>query len=289
MHVYYPSNDKNPIVVITWEGSQPQLPSIMLNSHMDVVPVYEEFWTHPPFGAEMDENGDIFARGAQDMKSVGMQYLAAIRALKRAGVSKLKRTIHIVYVPDEEVGGMQGMATFVQDYDFEIMDVGFVLDEGAVAVKEDGTLPAFYVEKTIWQIELIFYGQSGHGSVLFNNTPGEKLNYVVNKLNEFRREEARKLNELKLPFGNVTSINLTMLKGGVQNNVIPAEMSAIFDMRISPNTDIDAFEQQLNRWCDEAGGNITIKTLERGEKEKATRVDDSNPFWVAFKSAIAAS
>lgn len=105
--VHYPVNEKKPIVVITWEGSQPELPSIILNSHMDVVPVYEEFWTHPPFGAEMDANGDIFARGSQDMKSVGMQYLAAIRALRRTGVSKLKRTIYIVYVPDEEVGGMQ--------------------------------------------------------------------------------------------------------------------------------------------------------------------------------------
>lgn len=32
---------KKPLVVITWQGSQPELPSILLNSHMDVVPVYE--------------------------------------------------------------------------------------------------------------------------------------------------------------------------------------------------------------------------------------------------------
>lgn len=40
---------------------------------------------------------------------------------------------------------------------------------------------------------------------------------------------------------------------------------------------------QLNRWCEEAGGNITIKTLDRGPKQTATKVDDSNSFWVAFK------
>ena len=28
------------MVIITWEGSNPSLPSIMLNSHMDVVPVF---------------------------------------------------------------------------------------------------------------------------------------------------------------------------------------------------------------------------------------------------------
>jgi aminoacylase len=30
-----------PIVIITWLGEEPTLPSVMLNSHMDVVPVYE--------------------------------------------------------------------------------------------------------------------------------------------------------------------------------------------------------------------------------------------------------
>lgn len=32
---------KKPIVIISWTGSKPELPSILLNSHMDVVPVYE--------------------------------------------------------------------------------------------------------------------------------------------------------------------------------------------------------------------------------------------------------
>lgn len=29
-----------PVVIITWLGSQPELPSLLLNSHMDVVPVF---------------------------------------------------------------------------------------------------------------------------------------------------------------------------------------------------------------------------------------------------------
>lgn len=69
--------------------------------------MYESFWSYPPFGAEMDAYGSIYARGAQDMKSVGMQYLAAIRALKRDGVEQLNRTIHVLYVPDEELGVIQ--------------------------------------------------------------------------------------------------------------------------------------------------------------------------------------
>lgn len=31
---------KKPIVIITWEGTEPEKPSILLNGHMDVVPVF---------------------------------------------------------------------------------------------------------------------------------------------------------------------------------------------------------------------------------------------------------
>lgn len=120
--VYYPGNEDNPVVVMTWQGSQPELPSIMLNSHMDVVPVSQEFWSFPPFKAEIDETGNIYARGAQDMKPVGMQYLAAIRALKRKGVTQLKRTIHLTYMPDEEKGGEFGMQPFVNSSVFKEMN-----------------------------------------------------------------------------------------------------------------------------------------------------------------------
>lgn len=65
---------------------------------MDVVPVIEEKWTHPPFAAEIDADGKIFARGTLDMKSVGMQYLAAVCALKREKMS-LRRTVHVVFSP----------------------------------------------------------------------------------------------------------------------------------------------------------------------------------------------
>lgn len=87
-----------PIAIITWLGSMPTLPSVLLNSHMDVVPADPSLWTHPPFAADIDANGRIFGRGTQDMKSVGMQYLAAIKALRAAGVQP-KRTVHVTFVP----------------------------------------------------------------------------------------------------------------------------------------------------------------------------------------------
>uniref|UniRef100_A0A1J3CU69 Aminoacylase-1 n=1 Tax=Noccaea caerulescens TaxID=107243 RepID=A0A1J3CU69_NOCCA len=68
-----------PIVLLKWIGSDPSLPAILLNSHTDVVPFEADKWDkdYPPLGAKIDEDGIIYARGTQDMKSVGMQYLEA--------------------------------------------------------------------------------------------------------------------------------------------------------------------------------------------------------------------
>ncbi len=101
--VYCPAHPKKPVVTLSWIGSEPSLPAILLNSHMDVVPVYAEYWTHKPFDADLeyDSKNDItkiVARGAQDMKCVGMQYLSAIRRLKDRGVV-LRRSVHLTFVP----------------------------------------------------------------------------------------------------------------------------------------------------------------------------------------------
>ncbi len=56
---------KNPVLVMRWQGSDPSLRAVMLNSHMDVVPVERDKWTHDPFAAEMTPDGNIYGRGAQ--------------------------------------------------------------------------------------------------------------------------------------------------------------------------------------------------------------------------------
>lgn len=46
----------------------------------------------------MDDQGNIYARGAQDMKCVGIQFLESVRRLKSAGIT-LRRTLHLSFVP----------------------------------------------------------------------------------------------------------------------------------------------------------------------------------------------
>lgn len=243
--VHYPSNIDNPVCVMSWTGSQPNLPSILLNSHMDVVPVFADKWTHPPFAAEIDESGKIYARGSQDMKCVGMQYLAAIRALKRDGIQQLKRTIYLTFVADEEVGGFHGMRPFVKTDVFKSMNVGIAIDEGIASPTE--VFNVYYGERTVWEIKFKCNGQSGHGSMLLKNTPGEKVNYLMNKFMEFRRTQVQLLeNNAELSIGDVTTLNVTILSGGVQGNVVPPVLNFVMDIRLSNSVDLDQFEEMVS-------------------------------------------
>jgi aminoacylase len=121
--------EAKPFILLKWSGSDPNLPSILLNSHTDVVPVEHDKWSYPPFGAHIDSQGNIYARGSQDMKCVGMQYLEAIRKLKASGFQPL-RSVYLSFVPDEEIGGHAGVEKFADTHVFNNLNVGIVLDEG---------------------------------------------------------------------------------------------------------------------------------------------------------------
>uniref|UniRef100_A0A6Q2X9Y7 N-acyl-L-amino-acid amidohydrolase n=1 Tax=Esox lucius TaxID=8010 RepID=A0A6Q2X9Y7_ESOLU len=145
------------VSVMTWEGTNPSLKTILLNSHTDVVPVYQEHWKYDAFAAVKDSEGNIFARGTQDMKSVTIQYIEAVRRLKAEG-KKLMRTIHLMFVPDEEVGGHKGMETFVKLPEFQELNIGFALDEGLANPGEAFTV--FYGERNPWcEYSVLYHGK----------------------------------------------------------------------------------------------------------------------------------
>ncbi|KAK5645355.1 hypothetical protein RI129_006655 [Pyrocoelia pectoralis] len=272
---------RNPMVVLTWTGKEKSLPSIMLNSHMDVVPVFEDKWTHKPFDADIDENGNIYARGAQDTKCTGIQYLEAVRRLKLKGVEP-RRTVHVTFVPDEESGGVKGAIQYVNTENFKKLNIGFALDEGTAGVGD--TLVVYYGERRGWSFRIHCRGQAGHGSLLLENTAGEKMRYILDKFYKFRDEQ--KIKEIKEKrTDHITSINLTMLNGGVQSNVIPDEFTLVFNTRV-PVDDFEKFEETVNQWCKDAGKDIWIEDLHKGGKYPITVTDDSNIFWIAFKKAV---
>eukprot|EP01035_Chromulina_nebulosa_P024434 gene24434-31819_t len=106
-YVLEESKPNKPIVVGVWEGLDTSLPGILLNCHYDVVPVANEHWTVPPFDAVI-EGDRIYGRGSQDMKCVCAQYLIALAKLRRIGFEP-NRSIYVTFLPDEEIGGVDGM------------------------------------------------------------------------------------------------------------------------------------------------------------------------------------
>jgi aminoacylase len=183
IHAFTPSF---PVFVAKWEGSSPELPAILLNSHYDVVPVDVAHWHYPPFDATELPNGDIVARGAQDMKCVCIQHLEAVRRLKAAGHAPA-RTLYLAFQPDEEMGGILGMSRWVESAEFKKLNIGFALDEGIASETDVATV--FYGERTVWWLRLNAHGSTGHASRFIENTAVEKLLKTVARFLEFRKEQ----------------------------------------------------------------------------------------------------
>lgn len=99
-------------------------------------------------------------------------------------------------------------------------------------------------------MQLICEGQGGHGAMLIENTPGEKIYYMLDKMMQLRLREAQRLkNNPRLTQGDITTVNLTMLEGGLQSNVVPSEMRLTFDLRLAIDVDHVAFEEQVCNSC----------------------------------------
>uniref|UniRef100_H3DB38 N-acyl-aliphatic-L-amino acid amidohydrolase n=1 Tax=Tetraodon nigroviridis TaxID=99883 RepID=H3DB38_TETNG len=271
------------VSVITWEGLNPALKSILLNSHTDVVPVFQEHWKYDAFSAFKDAEGNIFARGTQDMKCVTIQYIQAVRRLKAEG-RRFSRTVHLMFVPDEEVGGQQGMETFVKHSEFQKLNIGFALDEGLANPGEAFTV--FYGERNPWWITIHCPGSPGHGSRFVENTAAEKLRQIMNTFLDFREKEKQRLNTSEcLTLGDVTTVNMTMVKGGVAYNVIPSEMDISFDLRIPPTVNLQEFERQIKAWCKEAGEDVTYEFAQKHMNQNMTSTEETDPWWRAFSGA----
>ncbi|XP_013401828.1 aminoacylase-1-like, partial [Lingula anatina] len=81
------------------------------------------------------------------MKCVGIQYLEAIRKLRQNGVVPV-RTVHVTFVPDEQVGSEEGMKLFVKHEDFRNLNIAFAMDEGLAS--EDGVYRVYNAERSPW-------------------------------------------------------------------------------------------------------------------------------------------
>ncbi|MEO8038800.1 MAG: ArgE/DapE family deacylase [Betaproteobacteria bacterium] len=89
--------------------------SLILNGHIDVVPIGEEsMWSSPPFEPDV-RNGRLFGRGAGDMKAGIAAYVIAFEALKRIGVQPAA-PVWLQSVVEEECTGNGALACLKRGY-----------------------------------------------------------------------------------------------------------------------------------------------------------------------------
>lgn len=141
--------------------------SMLLLSHLDVVPVQEPGeWTAEPFAGEV-RDGFVWGRGAMDCKCLTAMEAQAMFLLKRGGV-RLKGDLLFAAVADEEVGGEYGAGWLARERP-ETLRADYCINEG-------GGLPFTIApgkkvygvdagEKGILWLRLRFKGRPGHGSM----------------------------------------------------------------------------------------------------------------------------
>ncbi|CAJ0584244.1 unnamed protein product, partial [Mesorhabditis spiculigera] len=274
-----------PHVVLTVKGTHPELPALLLYSHMDVVPVFEEHWKHEPFSAVKEDNGNIYARGSQDMKCVGIQYLEAIRRHFERGTRQFLRTVHMIYGSDEELGGYNGMRVFTESQDFKDLNIGWVLDEGLASPTE--TFQVYYGERNPWWAKVTFPGNPGHAMEFIENTAMEKMHRFMNSALAFRAKWKKILNDdPTLRLGDVPTLNIPIIQGGVQANVIPDKFVLDFIIRVPPNMDFDALKAEVDGWIVDAGKDVTIDWVGRQCVSNTTKTTNDDPLWNAFESTL---
>lgn len=268
------------VLVISYVGLNSALPALALNHHMDVVPVAnEEQWESGAFSGVITNDARIIGRGTQDMKGVGMVHYHALRALKRSGLV-LERSIHILCVPDEEKGGLEGVRQLVDLEAFYKLNIGYVIDEGCPS----GDSKKLYIkidERKPLQIRICTVGQAAHGSSLMADNPNHRLVEFLHHI-VARHKEQQMLAEI-IPAGLLLSAHITSISSGFSNdlgvvNVVPEVAYASVDIRIPPSKKMQDIKDFLDILCLEypqVSYEITAAADERSEAPDCSILFDS--------------
>lgn len=191
-------------------------PGLLLLGHTDVVPVGEG-WTKDPFGGAV-ENGRIYGRGASDMKGGLAASLAAMAALRGAGLSG---PVELAALVDEEETGA-GIRAYVESVNARF--VGCVTVEPTDLQTVVGARGASYLRVEI------------HGIACHAGNPGDGANAIygaaaiVAEIERMHRELAQRPHPLLGP----ATWSVGQIHGGTSGSIVPAECVVVADRRLLP-------------------------------------------------------
>ncbi|QIM15986.1 M20/M25/M40 family metallo-hydrolase [Leucobacter insecticola] len=254
-------------LVVRIAGTDPAAPALLIHAHTDVVPADPALWRADPFGGEIID-GELWGRGAVDMKNMIGMLLAAIRSLGIEGWQP-RRDIVLAFVADEEVEGADGMAYLVAEHPELFRGVTEAIGEVGGFSFEAPTGRNYAIgigEKGVAWATLRARGVEGHGSLIPNsksalarltaalaritahswplaNDPATDtvLTHLGDALGS--SVSAQSIEQDLVPLGPVapmfssafrTSSALTQVHAGSKTNTVPGIAMATVDCRIAP-------------------------------------------------------
>jgi acetylornithine deacetylase/succinyl-diaminopimelate desuccinylase-like protein len=157
--------DERPNLVARLRGDDDG-PRLVLLSHVDTVLAEPEDWQRDPWSGDI-EDGELWGRGSQDMKSQTAAEVMAAVSLARDVRRPARGELMVIATVDEETGGTEGAVWLCEEHP-DTVRCDYVINEGAGTVMPfDGT-PVYGVcvaEKGVFRFTLTTRGAAGHASM----------------------------------------------------------------------------------------------------------------------------
>lgn len=156
--------------------------AVLMSSHVDVVPADAGSWSQPPFGAVISD-GELYGRGAIDMKNMTAMALTAMLVAKRLDLA-LERDLVFAAVADEEGGCTHGSRFLVEKFP-EWLESEYAVNElGGYTLHLNGRrfYPIQVAEKGLAWLRITAHGEPGHGSIPQKQNAIQALGAAIQKL-----------------------------------------------------------------------------------------------------------
>jgi acetylornithine deacetylase/succinyl-diaminopimelate desuccinylase-like protein len=214
-------------------------PCIALNAHGDVVPPGLG-WTRDPYGAQIvsdpTHGPTMYGRGVAVSKSDFATYAYALRALQtlaREGLA-LKGSVELHFTYDEEVGGDIGPRWLLEQRlsrpDYAIC-AGFSY---AVTTAHNGCL----------HLEITVRGRQGHAAMPESGVDAlAAATTILSRIYDSRAALRQRCSAV--PGITHPTLNVGLIEGGINTNVVPDRVSFRIDRRIIPEENPTQAEAEL--------------------------------------------
>jgi len=202
-------------------------PVIALNAHGDVVPPGLG-WRFDPYGAAIEDgpHGPVmYGRGVAVSKSDFATYAWALLALKAAAAQRIRLggTVELHFTYDEEVGGDVGPKW--------LLDQGLTRPDAAIAA--GFSYSVINAHNGCLHLEVTVTGKQAHAAMPESGVDAlEASTAVLAALYGHRAELAR--TRSRVPGIVSPTLNVGLIKGGINTNVVPDQVVFRIDRRMIP-------------------------------------------------------